>query len=259
MDELMLYLDKADLFFAVFLRALGVVSGFPVLTGRGVPMQTKIGLALLISIMAIPVASLPESSGLITIYDYFVMAVKEVLIGLILGYVSGLFMNALYVAGQLMDVPMGFGMVNVLDPRMEFQVPLMGKFLYLLAILVFLAADGHLIFLAAFFESFDVLPIGTLAYSEGLVAHIVNAFYQAFVFGFRMGFPIVAVLFLVEVGLGIISRSMPQLNVFMLGFPIRIAIGLAGVMIAIPLFVWVSKQMFQTMYEFMFGVFAFGK
>lgn len=258
MEAFAYYFEKIDLFLIVYLRALGVVSGFPVISGKGIPMQAKVGLALIISIMTCPIAALPEGLSTASIFDYLVVGAKEVLIGLILGYISGLFTNALYVAGQLIDIPMGFGMANVLDPRMEFQVPLMGKFLYLIAALVFLSADGHLVFMAAFFESFDALPIGGLTFSSGLVSYVVYAFYTAFALGFKMGFPIMAALFLVEVGLGVISRSMPQLNVFVLGFPVKVALGLMGIMIAMPLFVWMSKQVLQVMYKHMFGVFIFG-
>jgi flagellar biosynthetic protein FliR len=258
MEAVIYYFERVDLLLIVYLRALGVVSGFPVLDGKSIPVQAKLGLALVISIIAVPIVTLPEGFGLTSVFDYLVVGTKEVLIGLMLGYISGLFTNALYVAGQLIDIPMGFGMANVLDPRMEFQVPLMGKLLYLIAALVFLSADGHLLFLAAFFDSFDALPISGLAYSPGLVSHAVRAFCAAFALGFKMGFPIMAALFLVEVGLGIMSRSMPQLNIFVLGFPIRIAFGLAGMMVAMPVFVWISKQVFQVMYEYMFGVFVFG-
>lgn len=258
MDVFAYYLGKTDLFIIVFLRAIGVVAGMPILSGRSIPAQAKLGLGLILSVMAVPITTLPEGLSLVSVFDYLVVGAKEVLIGLLLGYLSGLFINALYVAGQLIDVPMGFGMANVFDPRMELQVPVMGQLLYLIAALVFLSLDGHLFFIAAFFESFEVLPIGSLTYSANMVSYAITAFCSAFVLGFKMGFPIMAALFLVEVGLGIVSRSMPQLNIFVLGFPIRIAVGLAGMMVAMPLFVWMAKQLLEVMYEYMFGIFVFG-
>jgi flagellar biosynthetic protein FliR len=186
---LMQYISDVDLFIIVYLRALGLVGGFPIINGKSIPNQAKVGFALILSILAVPVTVLPGGVRLLTLSDYLTVGIKEVLIGLALGYVSGLFVNSLYVAGQLIDIPMGFGMANVLEPRMEFQVPLMGKFLYIIASLVFLSTDGHLIFISAFYESFSLLPIGALKISPGLVGYVVKAFCITFSLGFKMGFP----------------------------------------------------------------------
>ena len=151
-----------------------------------------------------------------------------------------------------MDMQIGFGMVNVIDPMMGGQVPMMGNFFYILTALFFLMIDGHHILFKALFESYSIIPLGGFAFSATLLTNIVNVMAVTFLIGVQISIPILAALLMTEVGLGILSRTVPQMNVFVIGMPLKIGLGLLTLYFMFPVFFKVMLVLFDKMYAYLY-------
>jgi len=157
----------------------------------------------------------------------------EVLIGVLLGFASRLVFAGIQLAGQLIGFQMGFSIVNIIDPVTSTQVSIIAEFQYLVAALLFLATSAHHVFLAAIVESYKVLPIYDFQFT-GRSCRPHRPFRQH-VCHCREDFrPLIAALLLTNVGLGLIARTVPQINIFIVGFPLQIAVGLIGIGLTCP-------------------------
>lgn len=242
-------------FLFLLLRGGALLLAMPLFGGPGVPQHVKIGLASLIAMLLYPIiepAMPPEH-----LLQLLLMAVQEVAVGLAIGFIVSLFFLGLQMAGQLMDVPIGFGMVNVLDPHFGGQVPILGQFQNVLAVLIYFSINGHHAVLRAFADSYAFIPVGAAAWNGALAAVIVDAVSSMFLLGVRIGVPVMAAAFMTDVALGIVNRAVPQINVFITGYPIKIAIGLFTVVVGLPVYVGLLGVVFGDGGEMLRTVFTF--
>src|SRR5690554_3397434 len=212
-------------FLFVLMRVTAMLMALPLFGGPGVPVHLKVGLGALTALLLLPVVD--PAPAVAHLGDLLVIIAQEVFVGLSMGFVVALMFFALQVAGHLMDMPIGFGMVNVLDPHFGGQIPILGQFYNALATLIFFTINGHHGLLRALAASYNVIPLGGAAWHGGLVAVIVQAVGGMFALGVRIAAPVIAAAFLTDVALGIVSRAVPQINVFITGYPIKIAVGIA--------------------------------
>lgn len=231
--------------FELFLLLLGRVVGFfvvaPVFGGIGVPATVRAGLIVFTAVVLVgPVGSAaPWPEGVIfegSPWAYLLIA-GELLLGAALGFIVLLFFTAVQIAGQLMDIPLGFGMVNVLDPQTGDHVPVLGQFQFALAMLIFFTVNAHHWLLRALAESYRLIPVGTGAVTGFHVDAIVTTFSYVFTLGARLALPLVAAAFLTDVALAIVSRAVPQINVFITGFPLKVMAGMFVLSIVLPAYV----------------------
>ena len=213
-------------------RCLGLVVGFPVFERRGVPVQTRIGLSLLLTALITPaVDALPTPQNLVQRAALFA---GELLLGLALAYVARLLFAAVQMAGQFVEVPMGLGMAGAVDPASGGRIPLFGQFYYFLAGLGFLASDGHLSVLKALADSFRHVPAGGSLLQEGAALAVLRAFVTMFNSGVAIAAPILIAVFVTDMALALANRAVPQLSLFSVGFPLKTAVGLLAAMAALP-------------------------
>jgi flagellar biosynthetic protein FliR len=243
--------DKFIILLLVFVRMSSLFVVTPVFGRREMPSYLKIGLAFFCSYIMVPLLGdvQVEYSNLLS---FAVIVGKEFLVGVIIGFVSFLVFSALYIAGQIIDMQIGFGMINVLDPTMNSQVPLTGNFIYILTTMFFLAIDGHHILLSALFKSYSVLPIDGFAFTEAMVNNMTTIFSEIFLIGFKISIPVIAAALLSEVALGILSKTVPQMNVFVVGMPLKIGIGLLTLYIMMPIFIQIMTVTFDRMYGYIY-------
>jgi flagellar biosynthetic protein FliR len=226
-----------DRYLLVLVRVTGFLGATPFFGSRVIPSQLKLALGLALAFFLLPLAKAapgvtPDLAG-----RYVLAVAGEMLLGFAMGYAVTLTIAALQLAGQLIDVSIGFSLVNVLDPLLAEQVPVMGQFQYTLFIVLFLAIDGHHHLLQALARTFDLVPLGAFRYFPELAGVLVQGFGAAFLLGFKVSLPVVAALFLTDVALGLVARAVPQMNVFVIGFPAKIAVGLLFVMLILPAYV----------------------
>jgi len=239
-------LVHVEAYLLVFFRVAGMLMAAPVFGGVSVPKQTKIGLALAVSAVVFPFAQVPAGRLPTDVVAFVCAVAKELFIGLTVGYAVRLIFAGVRVAGQIVGMQMGFAIVNVLDPQSNLQVSIMGHFLYLVAVLIFLAANGHHAVIRAINLSFHVLPVGQAGISEGFATRLVRMSGEIFDAAVRLAAPAIAVLLLAKVALGLIARTVPQMNVFIVGLPLNISLGLLALGASLPLFGMVFREMMKT-------------
>ena len=218
-------LPKISVLLLIFVRVSAFFVTIPLFSYKTIPSQLKIVLAFVLSWMMYYTFSIEA----FTINgDYLLLVLKEAIVGLVLGLVVYIVFSAVQIAGGFIDFQMGFAMANIVDPQTGVQSPLMGQFFNFLLLLVFLAINGHHLVLDGIFYSYQFMPIDQFFPKFGdaeSVEYIMKLFVAVFAIAFQMSAPIIATLFLVTLALGITGKTVPQLNIFVVGFPIKIAVG----------------------------------
>lgn len=240
-------MNVLPIFLLVFVRTLAFFTVLPVFSYRTVPNQFKIGLAVFLAIIMATTLETPplEIDGI-----YFLLIIKEVLVGLFVGLMAMLLMYAIQVAGGFIDMKIGFMIANVIDPQTGAQSPLIGGLLYTFAILLMLALDAHHLLIDGVYYSYQYIPLEQLFLpfgNENVVEYVATLFNAMFVIAFQMAIPVVGSLFLLNIALGTISRAVPQMNIFVVGFPIQIFVGLLILLISMPVFFMVFRALFEKM------------
>lgn len=221
----------------LFFRCLGVVAGMPVLGDRSTPKRVKLLLGLLLAILLAPAIQAGGWSP--TPLDWGPLAwraMTETLFGLLLGFVAQLPIWAAQLAGQLVGFQMGFGIVSVIDPNSGDQQSVIAGLQQQAALILFLVLGGHHIVLESMARGLTLLPPGSVHLTPQLMDRGIRLSGELLVVGVRMGAPILAALFLTEVGLGVIARTVPQMNIFIVGFPLKIGVGIVMLGLALPSF-----------------------
>lgn len=216
---------KISVLLLIFVRVSAFFVTIPLFSYKTIPSQLKIVLAFVLSWMMYYTFSIEA----FTINgDYLLLVLKEAIVGLVLGLVVYIVFSAVQIAGGFIDFQMGFAMANIVDPQTGAQSPLMGQFFNFLLLLMFLAINGHHLVLDGIFYSYQFMPIDQFFPKFGdaeSVEYIMKLFVAVFAIAFQMSAPIIATLFLVTLALGITGKTVPQLNIFVVGFPIKIAVG----------------------------------
>lgn len=236
-------------FLLVFSRFMGIFFLTPVIGSRNIPIHIKVGLSVLMAFATFPFVAVTGDLNMDNPFMYATSVMKELAVGLLIGYVGLMFFSAILIAGQIIDMQMGFGLVNVIDPLSQAQVPVMGQLKYLVATLIFLMVNGHHWFVLAIARSFEIIPMGSFAVTPKLSSALLIAFSDVFLMALKIALPIVGTLFLVDIALGILARTMPQMNVFIVGFPLKIGVGLAMFIAVLPFFANLTIKLFEKMHE----------
>ncbi|MCF7928016.1 MAG: flagellar biosynthetic protein FliR [Spirochaetales bacterium] len=227
---------QAQLFFLIFARIFALIQISPLLSSRAIPQVAKIGLSLFVSSTILPWVAdmgyiIPES-GLI----YAMLLLGEVLVGLALGFLLVLIYAAFQVAGQFFSLQMGFGASQVFDPMAQIRLPLMGQFLNLVAMFVFVSIEGfQRIFLVGVYRSFEaVRAIDFVTERQSFFRLIFSGLSTLFEQALVISFPILGTLFLIHVTMGLLAKAAPQMNLLMLGFPIAIMVAFLILFLSMP-------------------------
>lgn len=234
-------------FLLVFMRIFGFFVIAPAFGRREFPFQARVGLALFVTAIIFPVIdklAYPNS-----VLETFAFFLKEAAVGFTMGFVVFAIFSAVFIMGEIVDFQMGFGIVSVLDPQTSTQVPILGNFFYLFVILIFFTIDGHHVLLNALIKSFELLPPGEPVITGNLLFCILDSFYAMFEAGVKMSFPLISATFLADFALGIMARTVPQMNVFIIGLPFKIVTGVFFLIILLPAFVATLDLLFNGSYE----------
>lgn len=245
------YLDF-PYYFLLLARMLGLFASAPFFGGRSIPALVKIGLSFFLSFLLFPVLPVPSGNG--QLLPWLLMLITETMVGIAIGFVSNLTFYAIQVAGQFIDMQLGIGFANVVDPQSGIQVPIMGNFKQALAMLIFLAINGHHWLLEAVFYSYEVLPLGKIQMQGELPEVFATLFLHFFIIALQISIPAVGAVFITDIILGIVSRTIPQMNVFVVGMPLKIFVGLFVVMLAIPLYIFFLQGIFEQMLKEIFNI-----
>lgn len=210
------------------------------------PQSFKIGFAFFIALVLYTSLPAIQNSGISTDLGLFILLVlKETVIGLLMGFTGTAIFMAVQVAGQLVDMQIGFSIVNVFDPQMGIQAPLLGNFNNLLALLLFIGLDGPYILLTGLIQSYGFVPIGHLSISGSVVELFIKLVSALLLLGLKLAMPVLAALFLTDVAFAIVARAVPQMNIYIVGMPLKIGIGLLVLILTMPAMVYLLKNLFN--------------
>ncbi len=236
-------LFQFQIFLLIFARISGFLSTVPIFAFRTLPTQIRIFFSIWLSLLLFPLIKNVPSVPLLSI-SYVILFIKEILIGIVLGYSISLIFAGIQLAGEYIDLHIGFGMSNMFDPQAEAQLPVTSQFIYLISVLVFIALGGHYVLIKGISDSFTYIPLSGGAYHPEITNRILDLFIFFFKLSLRISAPVLASMFLVHVAMGVISRVAPQLNVFIVIFPLKLFLGFMMLYLSFPYIV----AIFRTLY-----------
>ena len=252
MDNLVeMFLSQYQIIILVLVRVTGLFLISPIFSGINIPNTYKVGFSLMIALVISNVVDGPAAP----MGDMYLIieCIKELLVGFVIGFISYLFFSIFSIVGQVVDVQIGLSMVSVLDPQSNVQMPVTGNFYQIMAILIFLITNGHHFLIEALVESYNYIPIGNLSLSIGMVNQFVVIIGKLFIIGFKIGSPILVTVILADVLLGILAKTMPQMNVFIVGMPLKILVGIFLIITTLPIFFMTLQHIFNSMSEEIFN------
>ncbi|MFT6275611.1 MAG: flagellar biosynthetic protein FliR [Halioglobus sp.] len=217
----------------------------PILGASSFPVRARIILAVLItalitpSLPALPAVDALGPAGLL-------VAGQQVMIGLAMGFIVQMIFASVVVAGQTLAMTMGLGFAMSVDPQNGVQVPVLSQLYMILATLIFLAVDGHLILIRTLVDSFTLLPIGLSGWRDDFGLDVALWASQMFLSGLLLALPALTAVLLINIAFGVITRAAPQLNIFAVGFPVTILAGFVFILLTLPSVLSLLVQIFDS-------------
>ena len=244
MVSLNISLPQLQLFFLIFFRVGAILMSIPVFDSKSIPLFFKIALAFATSIILFPMLRVDPVPMATSVLALAVGVTGEILLGLIIGFSVKLIFAGIQLAGQLAGYQMGMALANVMDPSSSQQVPLLAQFNNLFGLLIFISINAHYLFIRALTHSFEMVPPLNVNFSSSLMEHLIKMSGNIFVIGIQVGAPVIAALLITSVAFGLIARTVPQMNVLIVGMPLKIVIGLLFLGISLPYFSAFLKKIF---------------
>jgi flagellar biosynthetic protein FliR len=245
MDFPLLTPEQVQLFLFSLVRVSAILVTMPIIGNAFVPRQVKGGLSLLMTIIIYPAVQKDLSVIPLEFFPVLLQMAEEMIVGILIGFTARVVFAGIQFAGDIIGFQMGFFMASVFDPSTSQQVSVVSEFQFMMAMIIFLFVDAHHIFLAAIVDSFRILHFQDLRFSGELFHRLVTLSGEVFVIAAKISAPIMAVLFFVNVGLGVIARTVPQINIFIVGIPLQIAVGMIFLGITAPIFLKVVMNLIQ--------------
>jgi flagellar biosynthesis protein FliR len=247
MTTLSIPLAQIQLFFIVFARVAAIIASIPVFGGSNIPVLVRAGLVLAISVLVFPQLSIEQNPFLQDQISFGIGLAGEVMLGAAIGLMAQMIFAGVQLAGELAGYQMGLAIANVLDPDSSEQIPLISQFYHVFAILVFVTVNAHHMCLGAVVESFRLVPPFGFRFDNSLVEQLIRLGGDVFIIGVKIGAPVIVVLLLTSVSFGLIARTVPQMNVFIVAIPLNIAVGLLFVFFSLPHSCAYLQQLFASL------------
>jgi len=255
-------LGSADYFVLLFFRVGGLVFASPIFGRINIPIPARVCLISAITYLLFTI--FPESTIIeySTLIGFVMVCAAELLLGMALAFVTNIFFSlTAFTAGQLIDMQIGYGIVNVFDAQNNTQIPMMGNVLNLMLLIMFFAVNGHLRLIEMVYLTIDRLPIGSLVISPLIGITALEVFVRAFMLGVMMALPLLAAGLIIQIAFGMLMRAVPQIHMFVIGIPLKMVVGLLVFSISLPVFVGFSARVFDELFlgiEKMFATFVEG-
>jgi flagellar biosynthesis protein FliR len=228
-----LMFDRYIIFLLVFIRIMAAILFNPLLGRKNIPVVLKMGLSFILAVVI--TSTLSNVNVTITgIPDFVFASIKEVLIGLTISFILQMFLSVVILAGELIDLQMGVGMAKIYDPLSNVSMPITGSIFNLFFMLIFFAGNGHLTLIRIISLTFQMLPPGPTVINFMATSYIFQLFANILILALKLALPIVAIELVSEIGIGVLMRSVPQINVFVVGLQLKMLIGLVVIIFILP-------------------------
>jgi flagellar biosynthetic protein FliR len=213
------------IFALVLCRVAGIFTALPLFGSKAVPTQVRVFVIFMITLVCFPALTVTPPPMPDDVFSLGLLLLREVAIGLLLGFITQVIFAAIEFSGQIIGMQMGFTIANIIDPTRGTQTQLMSVLQTLLASLLFLSLNIHHLFLGTIVDSFRIIPLGALRLNNEIINFIIQTSADVLIIGVRLAAPVMVSLLLTSVALGIMARSFPQMNIFMISMPLNIGIG----------------------------------
>jgi flagellar biosynthetic protein FliR len=238
-------------FFASLVRVACLFLVVPVFGDNNIPPLVKIFLSFTINMVIFPIAAAQglAGAGALAQTDIGIIALvlKDGLVGFTLGFVAKMFFDGLTFAFGHIGNQMGFNMASAYDHHTEANLPIISQMISIFAVMLFLAVNGHHVFIKALVQSYQAVPIGGLVISKSLVAFVLETSVQVFWIAAKLSAPMALMIFLINCAFGIVAKAVPQINVFVVSFTINILAGFVVISLSLPVFGTNVGEVFQQM------------
>lgn len=235
--------DKLELFLLVLFRLAGFFVTAPFWGHSRIPRRMRVAVSLVLAWLVAPLIPAAGFSVAGNLVDLLGLALREIVTGGIIGFAYAILFIGIRSAGQAAGMQMGFAIVNVIDPQTQRNVSLLGQFKFIILMLIFLVIDGHHLVLQSVIDSFQIVPVGSLQTASLVPEKLIRLTTMAFVIAVKIAAPMIVTLLLTDVALGILARTVPQMNIFIVGFPLKIGVGMLVLAASIPLLSYVFSKL----------------
>jgi len=238
---------EVALFLLIFGRSMGLIVGAPFWGSRVVPAPVRVWVAVILAVAVYPLAKaavLPTDMSILTL---FLILTGEIFLGLMLGWLAQLFFAGIRLAGQEIEIKTGLALIQLIDPHEGGQSGVFAAFLEVMAGIIFFALNGHHLLIQALASSYKVFPLAGEKFLPRLAAGLIGSTGEVFTIALRVSAPVLFGLLLTDIVLGIISRAIPQMNVFMVAQPLQFAFGLLLLLLSMPVLVWFAARQLPLM------------
>lgn len=240
--ELLSYLSEGSVanFILLILRFSGIIAFFPFFDSRLVPISVKATMIFFLALLFYPL--LPPFDTNITILEFIIAGLSELLFGFIAAFFLQVVFNAIAYAGELLGFSIGMSVGSAYDPVSGAQNLIIAQVLSIVAVMVFLALDFHHIIFSLIANSLTATNLGGFMLSENMPLYVLKASSGIFVIGFTIAFPVVGIILLSEIIFGMITRTHPQFNLLVVGLPLKVAVAFVVLIIALPAMMFHFKE-----------------
>jgi flagellar biosynthetic protein FliR len=228
----------------VMFRTGALFMTVPVFGHMSIPRILRVWIIILFGFIIFPSIAVPNVEPPATLVHFTLVVANEIAIGLLMGFGVIIFFSAVQYAGHLIGLQMGLAVANVIDPMGTGEVAIIGEFYYFFSLIIFLLIDGHYIVIEALIKSFRLVPIGGGVMNPSIGEYLITLTGMVFIISIKLAAPVIITLFIMNAILGIIARTVPQMNVFIVGFPLAIGVGIALIAFTLPVFALIIERVF---------------
>jgi flagellar biosynthetic protein FliR len=235
--------------FLILVRILAVFMTAPILSSRNVPVMAKIGFSGLLAFILLPLSAKNTNLAAVStdLWPFALLVAQEVLVGTLIGFISNLIFLAIGMGASVMGLQIGFSAASVFNPLINASSEALDQLYIFLAAGLFLAVNAHHWLILSLVRSFEVIPLGTFVFSDATAEHLIFLTSQTFVIAVRLSMPVIAVLLLAEVGLGIIAKAVPQIQIFFLSLPLKIGLCITALALTLVITLPIVEELFSGM------------
>jgi len=249
--------ERYDIFLFILVRMTGFVMFNPVFGRRNIPATIRAALAFVLAIAALMMITADPELDALQVHSldisnmlaFIILLIKEFVFGYLLGFVVNIFFSVIVVGGEMMDLQIGLAMSQLFDPASNIQMPLSGNFQNVAFIFMFFLTNSHITLTGIVFYSFGVSPVGVISFNPEIGPYLMRMFADMFTLGMKMAFPIIAAELTMELGVGILMRAVPQINIFVVGLQLKILAGIFVMLICAPISIWFFDGVLARMNE----------
>lgn len=239
----------------IFMRMSGCIMFNPILGRRNIPTVFQVGLTLMLTLFTyplVPAQALEIGSFLV----FFVVAIKELLVGFIIGFIIQMFMSIILVSGEMIDMQLGISMSKVYDPASNVSMPLSASYINIMFILIFFAANGHLTLVQIFTKLCTIVPYGDKFVNASVFQSLVSLFSLILIYAVKIALPVLAAELITEIAVGIVMRAVPQIDVFTISIQLKVIIGFAVILIMVPPLAAFLERLINLMFDNISHIFS---